>query len=641
MHPRWNRLTSTLLGAALLTAVAFAQVTIDTKVDSQSVGLGGQVTLTLSLAGDIQDAEEPEIPNMEAFLVHKLGVSRQLSYINGQSSSSTTYSYLLTARKVGRFTIPPLSMTVNGQTRETNPVVIEVIADPSISAHRSNTSPANPGFLDPSRPGGYRNPRFSRSRNPFAPALPPLAPGQSPWGGPPGTAPGSPDRQPEAPRAEPKGPMVSVEADISKPFPYLNEAITYKFRFLHRVNLDGNPNYEPASATGFVREDLGQRTYQDKRDGTEYSISEATTLFFPTSTGQFQIKPTRLTCRLGLEDLAAFDNFSSLVDATRELVTHTINIGVKPLPTNGRPSDFSGGVGSFSLKTSLASNEVEQGQPVKLTITIEGDGHPDFVSQPVLPDTGDFKYYRSESHSEINKQDGFKGTKTFTVPVVPLKAGNVSFPALQLSYFDPRTERYETVTSQPLSLKVSKSRQPLVSPDSGSEKVVKEESADNGLRPLKSGALSSNPASVPGFLWLVQLGPWLGLLLLNWSRKLKQGWQNRSQISHSSKLGQRTVRQLSSSEIGLAALPPLLYGYLEERLGCDVNLSTCSLSDLERKLVQLGVSSDAAIEWRSLFGKLEELKYSPTSSNLELAEPKAQAQQLVQALEKSHQGSRR
>jgi hypothetical protein len=635
MHPRWNQIASTLLGAALLTQVALAQVTIDTRVDTQSVGLGGQVTLTLSLAGDIQDAEEPEIPNLEAFLVHKLGVSRQLSYINGQSSSSTVYSYLLTARKVGKFTIPPLTINVNGQPQSTQPVVIEVVADPSISANRANTRPGNPGFLDPNRPSGYRNPRYSRARNPFAPALPPLAPGQSPWGGPSGAPPGVPDHQPEPARAEPKGPMVSVEADISKPFPYLNEAITYKFRFLHRVNLDGNPNYEPATATGFVREDLGQKTFQDTRDGTEYSISEATTLFFPTSTGQFQIKPTRLTCRLGLEDLAAFDNFSSLVDATRELVTHTINIGVKPLPTKGRPSDFSGGVGSFSIKTSLASAQVEQGQPVKLTIQIEGDGHPDFVSQPELPDNGDFKYYRAESRSEINKQNGFRGTKTFTVPVVPLKAGTVTFPALQLSYFDPRSERYETVTSQPISLKVSKSKQPLQNQDDGQEKPSKEEAAENALRPAKAGPLPSNPTQVPSALWLAQLIPWLGLLLLNLSHKMKQGWQNRSEISHSSKLGQRTLRQIGLGETGLAALSPLLYGYLEQRLGYSSSLASCSLSELQRRLTDLGVEPEAASQWRTLFGKLEDLKYAPAAAESEIAEHKAQAKQLVTELEKS------
>ena len=56
---------------------------------------------------------------MEAFTVQPAGASRQITIINGQSAASSVYTYILTARKAGRFTVPPLDIDVNGETMHT------------------------------------------------------------------------------------------------------------------------------------------------------------------------------------------------------------------------------------------------------------------------------------------------------------------------------------------------------------------------------------------------------------------------------------------------------------------------------------------------------------------------------------------
>lgn len=626
-------LTGVALGLLLVTAV-WAQSVVSASVDTQTTYQGGQITLTIAVTGepDDQSGEQPDLPNLEAFAVSKVGVSRQFSFVNGQSSSNYTYTYVLTARQVGKFTIPPITIKVDGQPQHSSPLVVEVVRDMALSATRNPSQPVpRSGYMDPNirRPAARPN-----LRNPFNRGLPPLDPNSNPWGGPPGSVPDPSTSVDRVPAQAPvrRGPEVAVEADVSKPTPYVNEPVIHKFRFLHRVNLTGNPSFEAAQATGFIREDLGQKTYQDTRNGENYSISEAQTVFFPTSTGSFQIGPTRLTCRISIEDFAAFDNFNNLIDTNRELVTNAIPLNVRALPSAGRPSDFSGGVGSFSIKTSVASREVEQGKPINLTITIEGDGHPDFVSQPLLPDNGDFKYYKAESKSHVTTNEVFRGEKIFTVPMVVLKNKDVTFPAIQLSYFDPRSERYETVVSQPIALKVTPSKQPLkaeATPSAhGSEN---KEEADSPMASFKSGELRPVSHQTSGWLWALQLLPWLGLVGMHLSRKLGQAWKEHSLQSFSGKIGSRTQKKIRSSDVNTTNLGPLLYSYLEEKL--KVRLTGCSFGDLEKRLSEQGLSPDCASQWRQLLTSLEESRYAPGNPEDRLAAFKDLAQKLVQEVE--------
>ena len=61
-----------------------------------------------------------------------------------------------------------------------------------------------------------------------------------------------------------------------------------------------------------------------------------------------------------------------------------------------------------------------------------------------LHDSAQWRVYHAESKVTADDDSGLQGFKTFTQPVVPLQAGQLTLPRLSFSYFDPEAERYVT-----------------------------------------------------------------------------------------------------------------------------------------------------------------------------------------------------
>lgn len=615
-----KKLQLTALSILLMSSVARAQnVEVTSEVDTHQTTVGGRIMLQVAVRGDINQAQEPRFPGLEAFTVQQAGVSSQFQMINGRSSSASIYTYVLTPIRAGHFIIPPLTVEVGGQTYHTNQLEVDV---------------ASAGAAPNNNNAGYQSGNYPRARRRGG------FPGQpDPWGGPPSMPPGY-DPQPapapvEPPRA--KGPMVLVEAEASPRNPYVNQAVTYKFRLLHRVNLDGNPNFEAPNTTGFLHEQLGQKTYQVERNGVYYSVSEATIVFFPTAAGDFSLGPTRLTCRLAIDDLTDIDNFTAMMDNVRELVAEAINIHVKPLPTTGRPSDFSGGVGNFSMKANLDKSQGQQGQPLTLTVEVSGDGHPDLVTEPSIPDNDNFKFYKSKSDSKIeHAANEFHGTKTFQIPVVPLKSGHLEIPPLSLSYFDPRENRYETVTTKPIAVDVKPGVMPSATPSPGSTPAPEahEEKTLRGLKPLSD--LRGPSRDLPLWVWALQLLPWLALLAHRTRRSIGGWLSERSRAQASSSLGKRTraeIHKLPDDRVDDAAA--LIYSYLEARLAAPV--SGYSLQELSQHLQGRGVAAPLSRDLTVLLGDLEAFRYAPKvgSASTLAGELRERSEELVTGLDQS------
>ena len=471
-----------LLLLLLLSAVAIAQdgVQWTASLSTPRCSVGDQVILELRLTGAASDPLEPSLPDLEGVSVEFAGASKSLSMVNGITSSASTFTYVLTPQRPGTVNIPAIPISVGGDRYTTAPVQLSV---GNSSAQPPQPPGPSPGFPQPGQPSGF----------PTVPPLfePPIQ-GSSPWGGP-------------VSNAQP----VLVECSVSTTTPYVNQLVVYTFRFLHRVGLAGNPNYEPAPATGFLREELGQATSTVERDGVTYSVSEVKTAFFPTSPGKLTIGATRLTCRL-TPDL--FDTNLSFTDPVRELTTQPIDLQVQPLPTQNRPPSFSGAVGNdFELHASLNHSRVKAGEPVKLTMTVTGNDHPDLILDPSLPNWPGVRAYSSETSSPEFEKPNYRASKTYKIPLVPQQPGALSLSNLSWSYFDPSQRRYVTLTADSMSLQVEGPPVPsgdgkTPSPGQPAGPVLSGPRFSHDSSPL----WASNPAAL-----LVALLPWaLSLLAL-------------------------------------------------------------------------------------------------------------------------------
>jgi hypothetical protein len=140
-----------------------------------------------------------------------------------------------------------------------------------------------------------------------------------------------------------------------------------------------------------------------------------------------------------------------------ETQTPTINITVKPLPTEGKPANFSGMVGSYSFSADFDRTNLKVGEAMTLSISIKGDGLPGSITDPKLPDFGEFRSVPPEN--EINKKivgNKVVTTKNIRVFLYPKKKGQFTIPEITYSWFNPSKKKYETAKAGPWNIEVEK-----------------------------------------------------------------------------------------------------------------------------------------------------------------------------------------
>lgn len=118
----------------------------------------------------------------------------------------------------------------------------------------------------------------------------------------------------------------------------------------------------------------------------------------------------------------------------------------KPLPEEGKPSDFSGGVGRFTFDVSAAPLKVKAGDPVTLKMSVAGTGDLKMVKMPVFADNR-FKMYDPQV-KELN------GQKNDEQVIVPLKEGVSEIPSITFNYFDTAEGKYVSLTRGPFPIDV-------------------------------------------------------------------------------------------------------------------------------------------------------------------------------------------
>ena len=148
-----------------------------------------------------------------------------------------------------------------------------------------------------------------------------------------------------------------------------------------------------------------------------------------------------------------------------ESQTPTVTINVKPLPAQGRPTDFSGMVGDYKFSADFDRTNLKVGEALTLSVNIKGDGTPGTITDPKLPDFSEFRSVPPENNIS-KKISGSKviTTKDIKVFLYPKKKGTFEIPAISYSWFNPTKKKYETATAGPWTIEVEKG-------DAGAEAV--------------------------------------------------------------------------------------------------------------------------------------------------------------------------
>ena len=127
----------------LPTAYALGQISVQASVSETTIYTGERVSLSVEVSGDFSNVSRPDLPDFGGglrLLSNNPSTSRSYQYRNGQSTTSYTYSYFLVAQNKGEYQVPPVSITIDGETYQTDPIDVKIVdRNESASSSGSDT----------------------------------------------------------------------------------------------------------------------------------------------------------------------------------------------------------------------------------------------------------------------------------------------------------------------------------------------------------------------------------------------------------------------------------------------------------------------------------------------------------------------
>lgn len=410
------------LGALLggpVRAQSGSEISVSAQATPSEAGPSETVTFEIQVKGAprsvIQTPDPPPTSNL-VLQDPTPSTQRQLSFDSGRLTRRVSYKWTYRPMREGIARIRSTTVRIQGERYTTDEIRVRVVPQSQRSG-RSSRAGADP--VQPSSPSGARRADGLSPRDLF------------------------------------------IRATASSDAAYQNEQVTTEYRLFFRpgVRLRQSRMADAWDAPGFWREELDVAARPTPRTTTAYGQTYKTIVLkrvalFPTRAGTLRVDPLRIETEAQprkQRDRSPSQRHYEPVTLSSE----ALSVVAEPLPP-GAPPAFDGAVGQFALQTSLSDDSVEAGNAVELTARIEGTGNLATISPPALDPPSDFETYEPSLEADIDRGgEQVEGTKTFTYTLVPRSNGGYTLPPVAFAYFDPETETYETLRSEPVALHVT------------------------------------------------------------------------------------------------------------------------------------------------------------------------------------------
>ena len=391
----------------LSTGLCFGQdITVTSYVDKSTISINEILKLTVEIKSDEQIDAEPEIPQLTGFQIvgQSSSSSTSIEIINNQMSRSVTQSFTYSLRplKTGTYTIPPIYSKYKNKMYRSNSINVKVVEASSDQLQQ-------------------QNPKYENN-----------------------TA----------------NVQIFLQATPSKSEVFVGEPFTVKYVLYSNKGLVGLNAEKMPEFAGFVKEE----TFQTKNithsleviNGIRYyayRISNYT--LFPTTANTVTLDNMELLCAYEVPAKSFFD-----FGTTKRVYiqSNKPTIKVRPLPVTGQPLNFSGAVGQYTIKSDISSRLVKTGESVTLTLVIAGSGNIRMFEPPALPNILNIDTFPPEETDELNGPDNIAGQKVVKYILIPEEPGTYTIPAIPFVYFDPQSNTYKSVSTQPITLTVEKGK---------------------------------------------------------------------------------------------------------------------------------------------------------------------------------------
>jgi hypothetical protein len=406
-----------------------------------------QIQFIIENAKEIGNVQTPDLSDFS--VIEGPNQSTGMSITNGNMSQYKGIIFLLQPKKTGTLTIKPATATIDGQLMHSNALQITVHKQ---SVQGNSNAPGFNPLPDPSWPAA--EPQVDMDEV--------VRPGEN---------------------VEDKiRKNFFVKVEVSKTACYLGEPIVATYKLYARLRSDSRVTRHP-SLNGFSVYDMvdpsEDRVSVEKINGKNFSVHIIRkTQLIPLQPGDITLDPMELDNNIYLiradagSDKKSNQGMGGLLDRLFEpqisgtpftqhivLDSKPVIIHVKPLPDAGKPADFNGAVGKYSIQASLNTKEVDTGDAANLSVTVKGSGNLPVINAPTVNWPSNMESYDVNSKENLDKTIApLSGSKTYTYSFVAAKAGKYTLPPVKLSYFDPASRTYKTTETDSLSIQINNSK---------------------------------------------------------------------------------------------------------------------------------------------------------------------------------------
>jgi len=249
-------------------------------------------------------------------------------------------------------------------------------------------------------------------------------------------------------------PEIFIKTVLSHESAYLGEKIVLTYELYTMYNLSNYGFTESLSIDGVVLQNApndppqAEYVYVDGNRYVKYTVIQL--IVDPIKSGSCSIPSFNFQVNV-ITDGGGF--FSST--KAEYLQTEAKEFTAKPLPTAGKPTDFSGIVGEFYLDGSYSRNQLNYGDSTTLHVTAAGSCNLGGINTILSGETHGVSAYEILKNSvEIVQDNKYYSEKSFEVILVPEEPGTLETAPISISYFNPTTELYEKAEISSVSLEV-------------------------------------------------------------------------------------------------------------------------------------------------------------------------------------------
>ncbi len=525
-------------------------------------------------AGDIPDAFD---------VLMGPSTSQQSSFqmVNGHtsSSSSITYTYILSAKKNGTFTIPSAHVTAGGKSISSNELHIKVSGQAQQGGQQ----------------GGHQQSSTGEIRNAGS-AI--------------------------------SGSDLFIKVTASKQHVREQEPILLTYKVYTLVGLT-QLNGKMADLKSFYSREVPlpqeKQFHIENLNGKAYrTVTWQQYVVFPQTTGKLEIPSITyegivVQQNRNVDPFEAFFNGGSgYVEVKKQIKAPGITIQVDPLPQ--RPAGFSGGVGRYSISAQLDKNEVKANDPVKLRVVVTGVGNMKLLKQPEVKFPKDFDHYDAKVTDKTQlTTSGLEGSITYDFLAVPRHQGDYEIPAIEYIYFDTQANAYKTVKTEPFQLHVEKGSGSSSSTYTGQEDVKQ---LNSDIHYIKTG--DTRQRGVDEFFFasteywvslaLLLLG-FISLFIIFRQRAIENADIVKQRAGKANKVATKRLKKAAKLMAGgkqnefYDEVLRALWGYVGDKLNMPVE--QLSRENISQQLESRNVSSETISQFIGALDECEFARYAP------------------------------